>query len=140
MTIDVVLARMRAVIEASPFALVEAKDPFDFDLQPSTRLDGVYRVEAQMEGREGYMGPFALERWQVSVWLARRAKGAPTAAYALLVADVSALSVALIRAGDADGGFDVSTEDQGADLPAPSAEQDYLVARLRAGVEFDRAL
>lgn len=139
MTIADIVTRVQTVVQASPFLFETARDPFDFDLQPATRLDGVYRLEATLEGQDGYLGPYCEEQWAITIWLARRAKGHATAAYDALLADVSSLTAALERDGMTRGDY-VVTDAVSADLPQPASDADYLVARLRAGVAFDRAL
>lgn len=136
-----VLAALTTALEAACEGFAETDDPFDFEHQPTITRDQVYRLESELTGREGYLGNYALEQWSVTAYLARRRRGSAKAAAVLLRADLDALSVAWVRAGHTNGSYEVSSEDQDGGVVAPGGEeQEYLVARLRVAVEFDRAL
>jgi hypothetical protein len=132
-----VLARVRAVVEGSPFALAETPDPFSFDVAPATTLHRAYRLEARLTGQEGYLGPACLETWELTLWWTQRTQGAPQTAYAAVLADVSSLTAALPADGTASGDYDVADIDDG---EVQTTSEDYIVGRLRALVEFDRTL
>lgn len=138
MTIGDVITRVGAVLEASPFRCVETDDPFSFDRTAQTAIDGAYRIEAEMTGREGYLGMSCLEMWAVSVWLARAATRTPNTVRDALTVTVSSLSAALTRDALASGDYHVA--DVSGEVQWPDGSDDYLVGRMGAQLEFDRAL
>lgn len=140
MVIGTVIEKVRAVLEAEPFLFHATSDPFDFHHQPMVSLDNAYRVQARMNRREGMVGPYVTEHWDIDIWIARRFRGKMVAAHSALMADLSALGLAVVNASMSDGSYYVSSEHQEEEMPVPGGEQEYLIAYLRAVVEFDRAL
>jgi hypothetical protein len=138
MTIETLIARVGVVAEASPFVLTETDDPFSFDQQPQTAMDGCYRVEAELERQEGYLGMACLETWAVTLWTAKRAGRSPGSVRDGLTVAVSSLTAALHR--DALVSCDYDVVEVSGDVQYPDGEAEYLVGRVRAQVEFDRSL
>lgn len=138
MVIGTVLSRVKTLVSAEPFRYEEARDSFSFQLQPSTALHKAFRLEAQKTGEDGYLGMYCAERWELSLWITRRVRGNAVGAYDALLTDVSSLTAAVHR--DARAGDYVVYDSVRAELPQPGGDEDFLVARLRAEIDFDRAL
>jgi hypothetical protein len=138
MTISSLITRVGVVAEASPFKLVETDDPFSFDQQPQTAIDGAYRIEAELVRQEGYLGMHCLETWGVTLWTAKRAGRTPGTVRESLTVAISSLTAALHRDALAAADYDV-VEVEG-DVQYPDGEAEYLVGRVSAQVEFDRSL
>lgn len=136
-----VYAVVTSIPAAAPFSFARAEEPFSFDTQPKTALDQVYRLEAEQLKPEGYCGPYQAERWICRLWLARKTKRAPQAAYDALLVDVTSMtsSLELVHRTSA---IDFFVEEDGlqAEIQAPEEAADFLVARIDAIVNFDRAL
>jgi hypothetical protein len=138
MTIGDLIVRIATVAEASPFNLVETDDPFSFDQQPQSAIEGAYRIEAELKRQEGYLGMACLETWAITVWAARRAGRSPGTVRDALTVLVSSLTSALNRDALASGEYGVAETD--GSVAYPDREAEYLVGRVDALVEFDRAL
>jgi hypothetical protein len=138
MNISSLIARVGAVAEASPFLLTETDDPFSFDQQPQTAIDGAYRIEAELASQQGYLGMACLETWGVTLWTAKRAGRSPGTVRAALTATISSLTAALQRDTLAVGDYDIVSVDGG--VQYPDGEAEYLVGRVSAHMEFDRSL
>ncbi len=139
-TIDVIRDRIASVCAAQPFGFVEAVTPFDFSLQPTSAIDGVFRLTSEAEGVIGGFN-FTEERIdRVEIWLARKHSGAPQAAYRALLTDASSLRAAVIRDGAVAGG-DYSVPDDGAGVSITHDEgQEFAVLRLTLPVNYEAEL
>jgi hypothetical protein len=135
-TWPLVSARLTSLTVAQGYAL--SREPFSFDLQPDTHLEDVCRVVGSLDGYEGYLGGDQLERWTLTVWLARKSKTDPYAAKRALELSISSLTAAVATdetAGDYHVGEDVS-----ADVQLPGDDLGYVVARVALPIELERDL
>ena len=138
MNVSSLVTRVGAVAEASPFLLTETDDPFSFDQQPQTAIDGAYRIEADLVRQEGYLGMACLEVWHVTLWTAKRAGRSPATVRETLTTTISSLTAALHR--DALASCEHEIVEVDGDVQYPDGEAEYLVGRVSAQMEFDRSL
>jgi hypothetical protein len=134
-TAGAVFDRVNSVVAAAGFTL--SKDQFSFELQPSTQIDAVFRVEMSFNDQEGNLGSTAAELQTVDIWIARAVKRDARGAYRQLIADLDIVEGLL---ADDYAAFDYNVEKTGSEIRPPEAEASYVVARLSATVDFDRAI
>ena len=135
-TFPTVLARVTSLTVGLGYGL--AKEPFSFDLQPDSHLEDLCRLEGSLEGTAGYLGGDREEQWQVTVWLARKAKTQPTTARDALLLTIDRLTAAVPAAGTA-GEFSVG-EDIQASVQLPGDDLGYVVASVSLPIELERDL
>ena len=135
-TFPAVLARVTSLTVGLGYGL--AKEPFSFDLQPDTHLEDLCRLEGSLEGTAGYVGGDREEQWQLTVWLARKAKYDPTAARDALNLTIDSLTAAVPAASTA-GDYNVG-EDIQASVQLPGDDLGYVVASVSLPIELEREL
>ena len=134
MTGTTLLGRVRSLVTATPFSLVEAPEPFDFDRVPATAGDAV-RVTLQGGAVQAGLA-YSEERFDtVTVWVARDQTAAPSSIYASLLTLSNSLVSAIVHDGAGVGDF--ATPDEGRDVAIahdPTAQ--YQVLRLTVPVSY----
>ena len=137
-TIQTIVDRLRAILEASPYGFKAAAEPFGFDLQPDTRIDGVYAILAEDTGQiTGYFNMAQAQIDRVTIRIARKTRQDPQAAVDLLVADATALQSSIIRDGQA---ADYSGEVESWRVPPPRLKDNFAIAEIVVTVDYDREL
>jgi hypothetical protein len=138
-TRGVLLARINSLCADDPFRLVQAVTPFDFDHQPSGRIDQVFRIEAQTQEVSGGTN-YSEDRTDLfTVWVARKQNAAPHVAYGLLVTDVTSLTAAIVRDGSTGGG-DFHVPDGWAVSFQHTDGHEFAVARLALPINYEAQL
>jgi hypothetical protein len=133
-TMDVL--RDRATSVCAGLGFVQAQTPFDFELQPTGAIDGVFRLEVQSGSVIGGFN-FSEERTDlITVWVARKQSADPTAAYGLLVTDATSLRAAVIRDGHASGEYFVPAEGAVWDV-AHEDGREYAVLELTIPANYE---
>lgn len=117
-------------------AFVRAHSAFDFDAQPTTLIDGAFRITVEAGPVVGGIG-FHEERTDlITIWIARKHAADPQVAYERLLTDVSSLTVAVIR-----DGAEVSGEYSVPDGATVGIEhengREFAVARLALPVNYE---
>jgi hypothetical protein len=132
LTADVIVDRVRSICAGPSFGLTEAASWADFDLQPSTNIDAVFRISPpSSQFTEGQFDFAEDRRDQLQIWLARRRNGDYDAVRRALLQDVHSLTAAVVRDGAVTSGdYDIPdggrghqiTEDSGQGLRHPPAD------------------
>lgn len=136
-TIAVIRDRIASVCASAPFALREALTPFDFDLQPTGLIDGVFRLTSEQGQVIGGFN-YSEERTDlVEIWVARKQAGAPQATYRQLLTDASSVRAAVIRDGVTGGGdYHVPADGAGFSVQHDTGRE-YAVLKLTLPVNFE---
>jgi hypothetical protein len=133
-TIDVLRNRVSSV--CATLGWIEAQTPFDFDLQPSGAIDGVFRSEASAGSVIGGFN-FSEERTDlITVWIARKNTATPNESYTTLLTDITSLRAAVIRDGHNSGEYFVPDEGSVWDLTHDDGRE-YAVAELTLPVNYE---
>lgn len=136
-TIDVIRGRVASVCAGAPFELLEAASPFDFDRDPTGRIDAAFRLTTQQGSVIGGFNYSEEHTDLIDIWVARKQAADPEAAYARLLADASSLRAAVIRDGLTAGG-DYGVPDDGAGFSVNhDAGREFAVLRLTLPVNFE---
>lgn len=135
-TLDAIWDRVTSVCLSSPFDYVRAQTPFNFDLEPSGRVDAVARVESQAGTVIGGFNYTEERTDQITIWLARAHNSEPTVTYRRLLTDCGSMRAAVVRDGLASGEYFVP--DTGAGW-APEQETGvaYAVLRMTLPVNYE---
>jgi hypothetical protein len=130
-----VRARIGAVVQAAGFA--PSPEPFSFELAPQQALDAAYYLQTALTGGTTLFGWGFEERHTVTLWLVRTTSRDPHAAHDGLLAVCSSFAASLSRDGaEGDYNLDVS----GWEVPPPGDEDDFVLARWSAALDFERQL
>lgn len=141
LTSDVIVDRIRSVCAGPPFNFVEAVAWSTFDLQPTTNLDGVFRVPPAFSQSVDGMFGFAEDRVDsIQIWVSRKRNNDYDAVRRALLRDVHSLTSAIVRDAHAVSG-DYAVLDGGrghavVDMP----KTDYVVLRLTIPVNYEAQL
>lgn len=136
-TSELVRDRIRSVCGSAPFSLTESITPFDFSLQPTGQIEGVFLVQVEHEFTLGGFNYSEERTDRMEIWVARKQAGAPQAAYRQLVADASGLRAAIVRDGAIASG-DYCVPDDGAGMSVRHDDgQEYAVLRLTVPVNYE---
>jgi hypothetical protein len=133
-----IVDRVRSLCANETFGLVEAVTWVDFDLQPESNSDAVYRVPPMSsQGSRGGFGYYEDRDETLQIWVARKHNDDYHAAARLLSDDVHSLTAAVMRDGlDAGGDYGVTDEGRGHQVDAvPGAT--YLTLRLSLPINYD---
>jgi hypothetical protein len=136
-TFPAIWDRINSLVAGAPYNFTQSRDPFSFDQQPETALDLIFRVDADLAQTDGYLGYQQAELWHVSVWFARKHKANPQAAYRAAAVDITSLQATLVRDG---GLYDYGVSELAGEVRLPSDDATYLVGRITALVDIERAL
>jgi hypothetical protein len=138
LTADLIVDRVTSIVTGAPFQLVEATTWTDFDRQPTTNVDGVFRIPPLTS--QSAIGGFAYSEDRtdtLQVWIARKHQHDYATVRRRLLQDVHSLTAAIIRdAHQVSGDYGVLDEGRGhaiEDLP----EAEYLTLRLTLPVNYD---
>ena len=139
-TIGIVWDRINTL--ASTQGYTRSHDAFDFQSQPDTKLDRVYRLETSRVGTSGYRGGDQEEQHMVTLFFAQRARRDSYGAERQLKVDMDLVEQALLQ-DEADAGLGYFVDEDGVQsscgLP-PGADADFVIGRLEARLVFDRIL
>lgn len=136
-TIATIRDRIGSVCAGDPFGLLEAVAPFDFDLQPTGQIDGVFRLTSEEYSVIGGFNYSEERTDRVEIWIARKQAASPNTAYRALLADASSLRAAVIRDG-VTGGGDYIVPDAGSGFSVNhDPGREYAVMRLTLPVNYE---
>lgn len=141
LTADAIVDRVRSVCGSSPFAFVEAVMWADFDRQPETNVDGVFRIPPPHSGSViGGFGFYEDRTDLLEVWVARKRNGNEDGVRRALLRDVHSLTAAITRDGHVNGGdFGVLDDGRSHEIAADT-KQDFATLRLTLPVNYDAQL
>jgi hypothetical protein len=139
-TLGAIVARVNSLLAAAPFGLVQAQSPFDFNVEPTGRIDQAYRVEAEGGTVIGGMSYSETRQDVLRIWVARKQAAAPQTTYQSLVTDATSITAAVVRDGATLGGdYDVLDEGRGCSfLQEPGRE--FSVLRLTLSIDYEAQL
>jgi len=136
-TIAVLRDRIASVCARSPFTLTQAATPFDFDLQPTGQIDGVFRLTSEAGDVIGGFNYSEERTDRVEIWIARKQAASPGGAYRLLLADATSIRAAVIRDG-VTGGGDYHVPPDGAGMSINhDPGREYAVLRLTLPINYE---
>jgi len=131
-----ILDRVRALVTAAPFNLVETPEPFSFDRGPA-QLESD-RVRVELTSAE-VVGGFAYSEQRtddLDIWVARVVDVAdPRASYAGLLTLANSLTSAVVRDGCGVGDFAVPDAGRRVEIAQPEGAA-YQVLRLTVPVDY----
>lgn len=141
LTMDVIVDRVRSVCVGSPFAFTESASWSDFDLQPSTNIDAVFRIPPPAS--QFVTGGFAFaedRRDQMQIWVARRRNGSYDTVRRTLLQDVHSLTAAVVRdALVSSGDYDVPDGGRGHAITEDKGRE-FVTLRLTLPVQYEAQL
>jgi hypothetical protein len=142
MTIDVITDRIRSICASAPFGYTEAVSWTSFDLQPTTNIDGVFRIPPPSSQSVNQMFGFAEERTDtVQIWVARKINADYDAARRRLLVDMHSLTAAIARdAFEISGDYNVLSEGRGHAVTPEKQNAEYVSLRLTIPVNYDAQL
>jgi hypothetical protein len=133
-TRDVIRDRILSLL--ADLRLTLAQSPFDFDAMPTGTIDACARVEMASSGTIGGLN-FTEDRTDlVTVWIARKQAADPEAAYQQLLADVDAVTSAVVHDGAETSG-EYAVLDGAALAVSHERGQEYAVARLDLPINYE---
>jgi hypothetical protein len=138
MTSDAIVDRVRSICASPPFSFAEAADWDSFDLQPTTNIDGVFRVPptSSQSVRGGFS--YTEDRTDtLQVWVARKHGQDFDTARRTLLRDVHSLTSAIVRdAHQVSGEFGILDEGRGHAIRR-DAGAEYLLVSLSLPVNYE---
>ena len=141
LTADVIVDRVRSVCASDPFTFTETTSWANFDLQPTTNIDAVFRIPPPAS--LGVIGGFSFteDRTEaLAVWVARKTSGDYDAVRRALLQDVHSLTAAITRDGHiASGDYVVLDEGRSHEI-SEEAGTEYVTLRLTLPVNYDAQL
>lgn len=137
-TADQIQNRIRSICAGPVFGFVESVTWTDFDLQPDSNIDGVFRVPPlSSQTSIGGFGFWEDRTETVQIWVARKPHGDYDAARTLLQRDVHSLTAAVMRDADTTSGdYHVLDEGRGHAF-TEEAGAEYLTMRLTLPLNYD---
>lgn len=134
-TIDVVRDRVASICASAPFAFGEAVSPFDFDRQPTTAIDQIFRITSEPSQVIGGFN-YSEERFDIlAVWVARKQASDPNGMYRTLLTDASSIRAAVIRDGT-NGDYSVPNDGAGFSINH-DAGAEFAVLRVLVPVVYE---
>lgn len=142
LTGDLVVDRIRSLCVGPPFNLVESETWASFDLQPTTNVDGVFRIPPAASQRViGGLNYFEDRTDSLQVWIARKHNHDYAAVRQTLLRDVHSLTAAIVRDAHEDSGdYTVTDEGRGHQIAPDQTDAEYVTLRLTLGVRYDAQL
>lgn len=121
---------VRSIVTATPFDLVEAATPFDFDRVPAQLTSDSVRVETRQAQVVGGFAYSEAVTDDVDIWVARVVTdGAPADTYRTLQTLARSLTSAVVHTGTGAGDFAVDDRGRRLDIVQPAGTA-YQVLRI----------
>lgn len=143
LTADTLVDRLRSICVGAPFGFTEATSWASFDLQPTTNLDGVFRIPSPSSQRaDGAFGDFVEDRTDsFQIWVARKIGGNYDTVRRTLVRDMHSLTAAIVRDGaQVSGDYDVVDEGRGHTITPDGLGKEFVSLRLTLALSYESAL
>lgn len=132
--------RVASVCAGAPFRFAQAIDEFSFATQPTTNIDGVFRIEAADLSVVGGFNYTETRIGQLRLFLARKQAPTNQDTTRQLKTDAHSLTAAVVHDGITGGG-DYDVPDQGRGFTTQhDAGKEYAVLRLVLPVNYDAQL
>lgn len=141
MTADLIVDRVRSVCAGATFGLIEATGWDSFDLQPTTNIDGVFRVPPPNSQHTVGMYDYAEDRTEsLQIWVARKHNSDYSAIRKVLLRDMHSLTAAVVRdAHQQSGDYSVSDGGRGHTILAETGKE-YITLRLTLPIRYEAQL
>jgi hypothetical protein len=141
MTADVIVDRVRSICTGASFGFIEAESWNTFELQPTTNLDGVFRIPPpSSQVTRGQFGYVEDRTDTMQIWLARLVNADFDAVRRLLLQDMHALTAAVIRDAHEDSGdYTVPDEGRGHAIYEDPGKA-YVALRLTLPINYEAQL
>lgn len=140
-TDDAIVDRVRSLLQAAPFAYVEAQSPFDFTTQPAQAIEGAFRVVDR--GSQRVTAGFAFSETRVNrleIFVARRLGVDPKIARRQLSRDATSITAAVCREGEQIWGeFCVETDGRQHEIRTEQGAE-FAVLQLTVPVNYEAQL
>ena len=131
--------RVRSILAGTPFQFAESQEPWSFERQPTTQIDGVFRVEMASQTVRQEMDFRDIRIDTLTIWTARLQGGDPNAVYRTQLQDVNSITAAVIRDGATGGGDYAVPDGRGFSLRRdPGAA--YAMARISIPVDYETSV
>lgn len=138
MTVDQIVNRIRSICAGPVFGFEEAVSWVDFDLQPDSNIDRVYRIPPPSS--QSAVGGFGFREDRtdtVQIWIARKRFGDDNAARQTLSQDVHSLTAAIMRdAHEVSGDYTIPDEGRGHAVDEQIGAA-FLTVRFTLAVNYD---
>jgi hypothetical protein len=132
--------RVGSLCAGAPFGFIQAQEPFSFALQPTGAIDQVFRIENSDISVSGGTNYSETRIGQLRIFIARKQKSLPQAAYTQLSTDAQSLTAAITRDGVVGGGdYDVPDAGRGFTVQH-DAGKEYAVLRLTLPIGYEAQL
>lgn len=125
---------VRGVVEAAPFRLAPATEPFDFTRVPATVIDGCYRLVPGPMRSVGAFDFYETRTDLFDLYLARRNGGDLAQTMDRLTTEAHSLVAAITREGQTRD-FDLSDEGRGFEVGRDPG-QSYAIARITLPLSY----
>lgn len=139
MTADQIVDRVRSICSGFPFEFLEAIVWDDFDKQPSTNIDQVFRIPPPSS--QSVVGGFnySEERTDtLQIWVARKHRGDHATARQTLLRDVHSLTSAVVRdAAEESGDYHVPDGGRGHVITPDTKGLEYVTLRLTLPINYE---
>lgn len=133
-----IVGLVRAVAEASPFALVPSETPYSFELQPQTNVDGTYRIQPAAIRSVGALGLYETRTDTYDLWTAATHDGDVTGTLDRLTTLAHSLTAAIVRDGIARD-YMLVDDGRAVEIRAPQGAS-YAVLRLTLPLTYAATL
>lgn len=142
LTVDAIVDRIRSICVGEPFRFTEATSWASFDLQPTTNVDGVFRIPPPSSQRVIGGFDFAEDRTDsVQIWVARKHQSDYATVRRTLLRDMHSLTAAIARDGvSVSGDYAVTDEGRGHAITPEKAGSEFVSLRLTLGINYDASL
>lgn len=135
LTLQQIIDRFQAVLEAAPFTFKKTREPFSFDRQPNALLDNSYRVEdAGLSSTEPMSNHAEARIDTLRVWIARKLKFDGQTALEALQTDLVSIE-RYIKADGVSQGYHVTLA--GRDVQQGAENADFALAALDLACDYD---
>ena len=139
MTADEIVDRVRSICVATPFGLIEAQKWDSFDLQPTTNIDGVFRIPPPSSQVVSGGFDFTEDRTDsMQVWVARKHQGDYDAVRRTLLRDMHSLTAAVVRdAAYVSGEYHIPDSGRGHAIQPDRQGLEYVTLRLTLPINYE---
>lgn len=137
MTLDGIVDRVRSLVTTEPFGLVESVKWDSFELQPTTNIDGVFRIPPPSSQVVHGGFDFTEDRTDsMQIWVARKHGGDYDAVRRALLQDMHSLTAAVVRDGSDCGEYAVLDQGRGHSVVVDKGLE-YVSLRLTLPVNYE---
>ncbi len=139
MTADEIVDRVRSLCVSDPFRFTEAQTWVDFSMQPTTNIEGVFRVPPPSSQSVSGGFDFTEDRTDsMQIWVARKHQGDYAAVRRTLLRDMHSLTAAVVRdAAQESGEYHIPDGGRGHVIQPDKAGLEYVTLRLTLPINYE---